>query len=139
MSGTTTIPNDPNPALRADLHAKLVIVVPQIRGLRNLAAMPVSAGLLAQINEQITDRVNRQQLIQNVLDGLDAVVREYALLLDDGYPALPPTTIQGSLFSELQGDNSDLEAAVSVFVADQITAGTPTFSPNPNPPTEPGP
>lgn len=139
MSGTTTIPNDPNPALRAEYMAALAVLAPQIRGLQDLATMPVSADLHTQIAAQIAARTNRQTLIMAVLAGLDAVVHERESLNDNGYPGLPAVTVPGSLFSELQEENSDIAAALAVFSSDQIVAGKLTTSPNPNPPTNPGP
>jgi hypothetical protein len=139
MSGTTTIPNDPNPGLRTQYMADLAVLMPQIKGLQGLATTILSPPLLAQINEQIAARQRRQTLIQNVLHGLDAVIAERELLDADGYPALPAVPLIGSLFSELQEENSALEAAVAVFTSEQIAAGTTTFSPNPNPPTQTGP
>jgi hypothetical protein len=139
MSGTMTIPNDPNPALRAELMAALAVLAPQIRGLQDLATMPVSAELHTQISAQIAARTTRQQLIMGVLGGLDAVVNERETLGDNGYPGLPAVSVAGSLFSELQEENSDIAAALAVFTADQITAGPLTTSPNPNPPTQAGP
>ena len=139
MSGTMTIPNDPNPTLRAELMAALAVLAPQIRGLQDLLAMALSADLHAQISAQITARTTRQQLIMTVIGGLDAVVNQRETLNDNGYPGLPAVTVAGSLFSELQEENSDIAAALAVFTVDQITAGPLTTSPNPNPPTQAGP
>ncbi len=139
MSGSTTIPNDPNPALRGELVAALAVLAPQISGLQGLAAMSLSPDLAAEITDQIAFKTNRQTLIQNVINGLDAVVAEIVLLDADGYPALPPAPLIGSLFSELQEENAALEAAVAVFSQVQIAAGTPSTSPNPTPPTTKGP
>jgi hypothetical protein len=72
---------------------------------------------LAQINGQITARTNRQTLIQAVLNGLDAVVTELVALDADGYPALLATSVVGSIFSELQEENADLDAAVAIGIA----------------------
>lgn len=139
MSGTITIPNDPNPALRAEYMAALAVLAPQIRGLQDLAAMPVSADLHTQIAAQIAARTTRQTLIMAVLGGLDAVVNERESLNDNGYPGLPPVTVPGSLFSELQEENSDIAAALAVFSSDQIVAAPISFSPNPTPPSKTGP
>jgi len=115
VSGTTTIPNDPNPTLRAELIAAFVVLKPQIRGLQDLATTSVSAELKNQISTQTSARVNRQTLIQAVLSALDTVVSKIEALHADGYPALPNATMLGSLFSELQEETSDLEAAIAVF------------------------
>jgi hypothetical protein len=79
--------------------------------------MSLSADLLAQINGQITARTNRQTLIQAVLNGLDAVVTELVALDADGYPALLATSVVGSIFSELQEENADLDPAVAIGIA----------------------
>lgn len=131
--------DDPNPALRAELNAALAVLAPQIRGLSDLAKTSISVDLLTQVDDQITARVRRQEFIQAVLTGLDAVLGELEMLDGDGYPALPAAPVLGSLFAELQEENSDLAAAVGVFAAEQIVAGTPTVSANSNPPTKPGP
>ena len=125
--------------LRAELQAALAVLAPQIRGLNDLSKTSISTELLNQIDEQITNRVRRQSLIQAVLNGLDAVDGELSALENDGYPDLPPVAVLGSLFSELQEENSDLAAGVAVFTSEQITAGPMTTSPNPKPPTKSGP
>ena len=132
--------DDPNPALRAELNAALAVLAPQIRGLNDLSKTSISPDLLIQVEDQITARVRRQALIQAVLNGLDAALGELEALESDGYPALPTMAVVGSLFSELQEENSDLAAAVGVFSpVETISAGPLSVSANPNPPTNPGP
>ena len=132
--------DDPNPALRAELNAALAVLAPQIRGLNDLSKTSISPDLLIQVEDQITARVRRQALIQAVLNGLDAALGELEALESDGYPELPTMAVVGSLFSELQEENSDLAAAVGVFSpVETISAGPLSVSANPNPPTNPGP
>src|SRR5579859_6802932 len=76
--------------LRAELQAALAVLAPQIRGLNDLSKTSISTELLNQIDEQITNRVRRQSLIQAVLNGLDAVDGELSALENDGYPDLLP-------------------------------------------------
>lgn len=131
---------DPNPALRTELLAALAVLAPQIRGLQDLAATPaISASLRGEVENQITARIRRRNLIQSVLDGLDAALGELSALEADGYPALPATPIPGGLFSELQTENSDIEAAVAIFATEKIAAGPLSSTPNPAPPSKPGP
>ena len=115
-------------ALRAELDAALALLMPQIRGLHDLAAVSISSDLLAQINDQITVRERRRDLIIATIDALDA-------LEGDGYPELAPAVLPVGLFGELQGEETDLDAAVAIFEkagpATQIDVvlGAPTDKP----------
>lgn len=132
--------DDPNPALRAELNDALVVLAPQIRGLHDLAAVSVSADLLGAINHQITIRERRREFILAVLHTLDLVVEARAGLEADGYPTLGSAVIEPALFSELQGQDSDLTSAVAVF-GQQATISispTPTFT-SQSAPGAPGP
>jgi hypothetical protein len=112
---------DPNPALRSELNAALAVLAPQIRGLHDMAAVSISPDLLAEINAQITVRERRRDLIRAVISNLDTVVMALQALDADGYPTLDAMIVQPELFTELQGEVSDLEAAAAVFKgADQI-------------------
>jgi hypothetical protein len=126
-------------ALTADLEAALAILDPQIRGLNDLSHTSISPALLVEVEAQITARVHRHDLIQAVLDSLDAVDERLSALDADGYPVLPAAPVMGSLFSELQEEKSDLAAAIAVFATEQISAGPLTQTANPNPPTATGP
>lgn len=122
---------DPNPALRDELNTALAVVAPEIRGLHDLTTVSISDDLRGAINGQITARERRRDLIQNVISGLDAVVRSLQALEADGYPTLDPVVVQSTLFSELQGEIADLGAAAGVFKADQasrlsVALGAPT-------------
>lgn len=112
---------DPNPALRSELNAALNVLAPQIRGLHDMAAVSISPDLLVEINAQITVRERRRDLIRAVISNLDTVVMALQALDADGYPTLDAMIVQPGLFTELQGEVSDLEAAAAVFKgADQI-------------------
>lgn len=139
MSGTNTNPNDPNPTRREDLNTAITVLIPELDGLKDIMAMPISVELKAAIQTAITARTERQTLIQNELNALDVAADTMALLVADGYPASPLIHIPGSLVAELQEKNSNIQTAINVFTADQIAAGPLTLSLNPNPPTKTGP
>ena len=111
--------DDPNPALRAELTTALGIVAPQIRGLHDLTTVSISPDLVEDVNNQITSRERRRDLIQAVLTALDHVVSALKALEADGYPDLKTSLIAQSLFTELQGEQTDLQAAVAIFTPDQ--------------------
>lgn len=122
--------DDLNPAKRAELMAQIVILDPQIRGLHDIAAVSISADLKTLVAEVTAERERRRDYIQNVLDAMDQTVAAMETLEANGYPALPPFVIPPELFSELMGEESDLDAAVDVFAADvaakiAITLGQP--------------
>lgn len=140
MSGTAP-PTDPNPALRAQLMAALAVLEPQIRGLIDLRATPEQVDLSTLVTAQITAYQNRQALIQNVLNDLNQAVVDMQALEADGYPDWTPTTIPTSTYAELTSEMADLAAAAATFVpvGQLITVGPMTLTPNPDPPTKPGP
>ena len=118
MSGSDPgVLNDPNPTLRAEYEAALAILDPQIRGLEDIATMSISADLLAQIQNQIAARIQRQTLIKNVINRLNSVIEAITTLLEDGYPNLPAAAITDLLFAELKEENRDLVAAMNVFTS----------------------
>jgi hypothetical protein len=128
--------DDPNPALRAELTAALQVLAPQIRGLHDLAAVSISPDLKAEIATQIAERERRRDLISTVIQWLDGAVQALNALANDGYPALPSAPIPPALFSELQGEETDLDAAVALFTAQQATTlsvslGEPTAKTQP--------
>lgn len=107
--------NDVNSALRAELLAAQIVLEPQIRGLHDLVTVSITEGLRAAIHEQITARERRRDLIQGVLDQLDATNAAQDELEADGYPALPTAELLPGLFTELRGEDADIKAAVAVF------------------------
>lgn len=112
---------DVNPTLRAELMAALAVVVPQLTGLHDLALVPISGNLLTEINDQIEVDQRRVSLIHAVLDDLNAALHDLQALYADGYPALPPLGVNGTLFEELTTVESQIQAALGAFRAlDQI-------------------
>lgn len=131
--GGTVVPDDPDSdALLADLNTQLTVLGPEIQGLNDFISMSVSADLKAELDSVLTARMLRQSLIQTVIADLTA-------LLADGYPLLPAIIVPESLFSELQEQNTALAAALAMFSDTTITAGPLSLTPNPTPPTKPGP
>jgi hypothetical protein len=117
---------DPNPALRAQLVAARDALAPQIRGLPDIAATSVSPDMIAALNQQLAVRVRRRDLIQAVLDHLDLTVGTLDALGADGWPApVSFATLHAALFDELQGEQSDLEAAVAVFKEELVVGFNP--------------
>ncbi|MES2146706.1 MAG: hypothetical protein V4491_02540 [Pseudomonadota bacterium] len=111
----TDIPNDPNPALRAELLAAIDVLDPQIGGLRDLAEASISEDLRADIRNQILTRERRRGLIEAVLGVLDQVIVEREALAADGYPVLPPMELPESEYEELQAELAEILAAIAIF------------------------
>jgi hypothetical protein len=128
--------DDPNPALRTELVTALGDLAPQIRGLHALAAIfeaSGSTGALTAVNAQIAAKEHRRDLIQEVLNTLDAVVAARVTLEADGYPTPVVAQVPSSLISEFQEEVADLQAAVAVFQQSAVSVGLDvahaTFSP----------
>lgn len=131
--------DDLNPARRAELLAALAVLAPQIRGLHDLADIPASDDLKTAIGNQIAARERRRDLINAEIATMDAALEAMNVLEADGYPALPSAPIPPALLAELQGENTDIEAAVGLFTPlPAITIGKPTLTTQPAP-TAPGP
>lgn len=107
--------DDVNPALRAELNAALEVLAPQIRGMHDLINVSISDELRAEVADVVQKRERRRDLIQAVLNNLDATLSARTALETDGYPTLPHVSIVNSQFTELQGEAADLQAAVGVF------------------------
>ena len=122
------IPLDPNPELRAELEAAKAVLEPELRGLRDLFVVSISAELQASVNEQILVRQQRLDLINAVLASLDGVVTARAALAQDGYPALPDAPLPDDQFTELQGQGADFKAAFGVFEPEVAAATTMTLT-----------
>ncbi len=114
--------DDLNPAKRAEIVAAIAVVVPQIRGLGDIVVAPISPPLQAMVRTQSGVRVRRHTLLQAVINSMDAAVAALADLENDGYPDLPLAPLSDSLFTELQRENNDVEAAVAIFTTEQLTA-----------------
>lgn len=127
--------DDPNPSLRAELLAAIAVLTPQIRGLDDLEHVSISGELKAKFSAQKAMRSARKDRIQAVLDRLDATFQAIRALEADGYPNLPPLTIDPGLFAELEDQKADIETAVSLFQPDtsasnvSVTLGAPTEKP----------
>jgi hypothetical protein len=107
--------DDVNPALRAELEAALAVLEPEIRGLHDLTTVSISTELQTEINKQIDIREHRRDLIQSVLNSMNATNAARNALEADGYPALPDAVLSPVLFSELKGEDADITAAIGVF------------------------
>ena len=76
---------DPDPQLRAELDLAVNVLLPQIAGLQHLVMVSsLPADLIAQLNSAATSRSHRLDLIQAVLQALDAVGFYYGVLIADG-------------------------------------------------------
>jgi hypothetical protein len=117
--------DDVNPQLRAELVAALGVLAPQIRGMHDLLNVSISPELHAELTDTVQKRERRRDLIQAVLNDLDATVTALTALEDDGYPSLPNIAIVPTQFTELQGQTADLQAAVGVFAqeASRLSVG----------------
>ncbi len=93
---------------RTELLAALKVLEPQIRGLHDLVAVSISPELVAEIEAQVAIRERRRGLILALLAAIEA-------LFDDGYPDMPNAVLPPNLFSELRGENTDLDSAVAIF------------------------
>lgn len=126
--------DDINPQFRAELEAAKAVLDPQIRGLHDLTRVSISGDLIQAVNYQIEIRERRRGIIQKILGLLDQAVEVRTLLERDGYPNVPESQLPNNLFSELSGENSDLDAAIGVFKPDSaqnisVNLGNPTDKP----------
>ncbi len=126
--------DDVNPALRAELEAALALLAPQLRGLHDLVLVSLSADAKTEINAQIVSRERRDALIRATIAELDQAVVARTALEADGYPALPTEEVVGAVFTEMQGERTDLEIALDLFVPEaaqgiSIALGSPTAKP----------
>lgn len=95
-------------ALRAEVDQALTILLPQIRGLEDLSKVSLSEPTLEFVNQEITDHRRRRDRCAALLTALDS-------LEADGYPEMPKAEVPVDVFTELQGEHSDIEAALSEF------------------------
>jgi len=112
----------PNPALRAELLAALDVVIPQVRGLQDFAKTSLSDTTLNAVKTQIEVRSRRADLIQKVLNALDAVTVARATLEADGYPALPRAEVFAAIAKEIQEQKDDLAIAAGIFDPQPVAA-----------------
>ena len=127
---------DPNPALSAQLLAAREVLAPQIRGLGDLVVTSISGELAAKLRDVLTIRQRLDGLLASALQARDAYIAALNALEADGYPDLPDVTMPTSIFSEMQEELSDLQAAVEIFQAEMaarmtIGLGAPVAKPSP--------
>lgn len=117
------IPGDVNPARRAELEAKKAILLPELRGLAAINNDPLTPDEThAAINEGISKRQNRLNLIQQELDALDNVNVMHSGLEADGYPNdLPKIQLPADGLTSVRGDVSDVDIAGELFIGEQAS------------------
>jgi hypothetical protein len=107
---------DPNPALRAELDAALIMISQQIAGLRFFLSSSPPEEDIDELTAALDASVRRQALINHVLSALDGAVIQLAALDDDGYPADVTLPVAGSqVISDLQAIIASAEAALSAI------------------------
>lgn len=127
--------DDIDSVLRVELEAAKAVLEPQIRGLRDLSNTSISGDLKMQIAVQIEVRERRRDKIQTVLNDLDKAVEDMDILERDGYPNIAEPRLPDFLFTELSGEESDLNAALKLFnpeVAQNLSIVLGTPSPKPS-------
>lgn len=114
--------------LQAELQAAQAVIIPQIEGLQDFAKLPLQPDTLTAVQSATTDFSKRRDLQQAVLDAL-------AALAADGYPDEPNRPVTQTIFTDLQTNLQEMEAAFAKFAsigqATQvvITPGTPAPKP----------
>lgn len=109
--------DDVNPTLRAELVAAKDQLSPEIRGLKAINNDSLPDGVHSGINQGISVRRNRIDLIQAVLNGLDGVNAAMDALLADNYPAaVPSIELPPSLLQAVRENLSDVGTAGALFV-----------------------
>lgn len=115
-----------NPTLDAALaaiRADMDVLQPQERGLRDMANDPLNSDVLHAIND-------RQVLVERRL-GLDqAAFNALTSLNDDLFPGLADSAVSAEVGAALEGEQTDVEAAVGGFSASGPAASVvSTFPP----------
>lgn len=106
---------DKSVALRAELHASLDAMEPELRGLNDLARIVSSSSAGIAIRTQIDIRTRRRDLILDVIAALDALADAQAALAEDGYPDFPRADIEESVLREMQEFQNALGIAAGMF------------------------
>ena len=113
-------------ALREELLQVQAVVLPRLRGLRDIYNDDISQAVknilqpLIEVHQQYADR------IAGALTALDRADAE-------GYPNLPMVVVPDDIMAELNREHEDILAAVSIFsTAGQAVGGTIIF-PSPSP------
>jgi predicted dinucleotide-utilizing enzyme len=116
--------DDVNPTLRTELEAATGVLVPQIAGLHDMAVAgtSITGELRDTLLSTVQQREQRLDLIAAAIASLDAANAAMEALEEDGYPELPPVTIPGSQYADLQEQLADQKAAGDVFQSGQASA-----------------
>jgi len=104
--------------LKAEITAALMVLAPRIRGIEDLLKVSLSAATLDQLSRARNDHVRRRDLLQVVLNSLNATESGMANLRQNGYPDVPTFAVVLDVFNELHEQLVDIEAAVSEFEID---------------------
>lgn len=129
------MPSNVNPTLTDELTAALAVLAPIIRGLHDIVNDDLPAEVQAAVQAAISKLEKRRDLIQRLLNMLNNANSAEDELLADGYPTLPPIEVASAIFDALQGEKTDMEAAIAIFeeqsiaVSGTITVPPPTLKP----------
>lgn len=101
--------------LRAEINAAIAVISPQIRGLEDLTKVSLTKPTLDQVKGELADHRRRLDLLNGVIEALDALEAALARLVADGYPAMPKAEVTATVFAELQEQQADILAALAEF------------------------
>jgi len=101
--------------LRTEITAAIAAIDPVIAGLDDLALVSLTDETLVEVNEEQQRHRHRRELLQRVLDDLNALEEAIRDLLADGYPELPPSEVTQKVFLELEEQLEELEKAFAQF------------------------
>jgi hypothetical protein len=105
---------DSTPAVLTELAAARALLIPQIRGLQDLATPGTPADLAATLGMVTDAKIERLILIE-------AVMAAIAALQANDYPlAHPVAVLPSSQLAELQEERSAVAAAAALFTAPTI-------------------
>jgi hypothetical protein len=101
--------------LEAELNAALGVLAPQIRGLDDYELLHLSGSAAASVRQENIDHKRRRDLINVVLEDLRKLEEDLGNLEFDGYPEVPTENVPSEVLEELNGVDSDIEAALATF------------------------
>lgn len=108
--------DDINPERRAEYLAAVAAVTPQIVGLASIVNDPdISQETRGGLQQELESRSRRKRLLEAALLQLDHCNDAQAALVEDGYPALPKSTVTEAVFEELRARREAIEAAIDQF------------------------
>jgi len=113
--------------LRTEITAALAAVFPSIRGMQDLEKVSLSPEAITSIHEELGDHLRRKDSLVAVLTILDALELALKNLKEDGYPNLPKREVTAEVFTELQVQRDDIDAAIAEFI-ERSRAATMTIS-----------